>query len=310
MKIIFFYTLLLCNALLYSLSAQNITDKVNKDSIKIGEPLTLTIQVIATADDYPIFQKVDSAIGNFELLDFSKVDLLDKKNQKTTYEKTYTFTSFEEGKQVLPALYVVTNQETLYTNTYPIHVAKVVIDSTAAIKDIKPIEEVESSISDYIVEILLASFVIIGAIAGVYFYKKYQQQWRNARIKDSYTNKLKISKFQQAIDTLHQLEKDKLWTRDQSKLHYTILVDTLKQYLQLTTPVNAMECTTYELSRQLENTSISDVSIHQLKNVLETADLVKFAKQDFPYHQHESILSSGIQFLNTHRYLYDNLNKK
>jgi hypothetical protein len=78
-----------------------------------------------------------------------------------------------------------------------------------------------------------------------------------------------------ALAELDRISAMELATRGEYKSHYTLVVDTLRRYLEARYRIEAMDRTTFELLDVLEARS---VRIEGLAPLLDEADLVKFAK--------------------------------
>ena len=78
-----------------------------------------------------------------------------------------------------------------------------------------------------------------------------------------------------ALAELDRIAAMNLATRGEFKLHYTLVVDTVRRYLEARYHIEAMDRTTFELMDALER---REVRVAGLNALLDEADLVKFAK--------------------------------
>ena len=89
---------------------------------------------------------------------------------------------------------------------------------------------------------------------------------------------LKIPPHELAIRELNEIKLQKLWQQGRNKEYYTQITDTLRRYIYRRFGINAMEMTSYEIldiiTRENDARSVYDT----LKQILQLADLVKFAK--------------------------------
>jgi hypothetical protein len=80
-----------------------------------------------------------------------------------------------------------------------------------------------------------------------------------------------------AISELEALHNQKVWQNNRHKLYYSRLSDILRTYLDGRYDVGAMEMTTDEIMAAMER-GLPAKNYADLKDILRTADLVKFAK--------------------------------
>jgi hypothetical protein len=101
-----------------------------------------------------------------------------------------------------------------------------------------------------------------------------------------------------AFHELERLRDEKLWQRGEIKLYYTRLTEILRQYLENRFRVYSLELTTSETLDALYKTGFKkNGSYNQLKSVLNSADLVKFAKYAPEPAEHESIFQDSWNFV-------------
>ncbi len=81
-----------------------------------------------------------------------------------------------------------------------------------------------------------------------------------------------------AYATLDQIAALDLPARGEFKEHYTRVTDCLRLYVEGIYDVNALDCTTHELVAALRAVTLKGEPLTALRELLEEADLVKFAK--------------------------------
>ena len=72
----------------------------------------------------------------------------------------------------------------------------------------------------------------------------------------------------------------------------------LREYFENRYSINALEATTFELLKHLQNLDIPDW-FDKLKDLLQKSDLVKFAKAEYPLDFHESAFNLVKSFVET-----------
>ena len=101
-----------------------------------------------------------------------------------------------------------------------------------------------------------------------------------------------------ALRELEKLRDEKLWQSGDVKKYYTRLTEVLRQYLENRYRVYSLELTTRETLDALVKTGFKkDGSYNQLKNVLTSADLVKFAKYSPEPSENETVFQESWNFV-------------
>ena len=93
------------------------------------------------------------------------------------------------------------------------------------------------------------------------------------------------------------IKEDKMTASENSKEYYTRLTETLRRYIEERYGFNAMEMTSAEIIDKLMN-SVDSQGVEELKELFETADLVKFAKYSTLINENDKNLLAAIDFIN------------
>ena len=250
------------------------------DSVGIGDAFLLKVEIdkdIVQQIDFPQFN--DNKLGNVvEILEESACDTLKKEGRRITLGKSYRLISFDEGIYHMghfPLLYMDKNiVDTLYSrDSLNLFVGTYQIDTTTqTIYDILPPLETPfrpGEISGYILWGLLGA-AILGAL--IWLFIKYRRRLPGLGPKP------KDPPHVIAIKALEALHNQKVWQNNKHKLYYTRLTDILREYLVGRFGVRAMEMTSDEIMEALRGLDLPAKSMNDMKALLRTADLVKFAK--------------------------------
>ena len=96
---------------------------------------------------------------------------------------------------------------------------------------------------------------------------------------------------------IEQIKEEKIWQSEDSKEYYTQLTDTLRQYIKERYGFNALEMTSYEIIQKLQEVNDED-AVSELRELFQTADLVKFAKYSTLINENDRNLVSAIEYIN------------
>ncbi|MFL2577812.1 MAG: hypothetical protein ACJ0QE_03805 [Flavobacteriaceae bacterium] len=248
---------------------------VDTTKMRIGEKIEYLLQVkadssaLVTFSDPPFF-------APFEVLEESAIDTL-RAESRYLFTKKYALIQFDSGAYWLPPQKVMINGFTKVSDSLLIQVASVPVDTLKQnLFDIKPIVEVEKNydaITRNIVYGFLIVLLLIGLIYAFFFARKKREE-----------RKKKRPPFERAIEELKALESVSPAEQQEFKDYYSRLTDVVRRYLEEEVKISALESTTDELMLKLEALKQSGTlelereTIKNLKSVLQTADLVKFAR--------------------------------
>jgi hypothetical protein len=274
--VLFVYLLFFGNSIIAQLQPV-ITSKVDTTNIKIGEQIhfTVTVDVDSTAQ---VFFPEGQTFSPLETVEAFKTDTTRKKD-RITLQKIYALTQFDSGSYILPAQRIEINGAGFFTDSLKVDVATVPVDTVnQKMYDIKPLISVQKSNSAFWKIFLIV--LLIAGIAGGLIY------WFIIR-KKPLTEEEKVAllpPLDRALLELKRLENSKYLIQDKYKVYYSELTAIVRSYLEEEVHISALESTTSELIQKLEllqdagELKLQDNTIKQFEKILQTADLVKFAR--------------------------------
>ncbi|PKA98092.1 hypothetical protein B0O79_1773 [Flavobacteriaceae bacterium MAR_2009_75] len=273
--------LVLCAFLWFSIGHSQTEPKINSvvdtTSIKIGEQINFTVTVETDTLAQVIFPN-GQTFSPLETVEAFETDTT-RKADRMTLQKIYALTQFDSGSYKLPAQRIEVNGKGYFTDSTQISVADVAVDTLAQkMYDIKPLIEVEKSnfkFWKWLLSILLAIAIIGGLMYWFFIRKKPLTEEEKVAL---------LPPYDRALLELKNLENSKYLIQDEYKEYYSELTNIVRSYLEEDVHVTALESTTDELIAKLEmlrdagELKIDDDTLQQFKRILQTADLVKFAK--------------------------------
>ncbi len=261
------------------------------DSLHIGDEMNLRLQISAPGPGRLFLPNLGEALAKFDLL--APPDTSGWQRQSDTQPRTLglKLTCYEAGEQVLQPISVIwlspdsTRLDSAATDPIIIHVAGVVPDSIFAQADTaqKPFRLLEPNRIKKL-PLAFADFLpwILGALAAVGFFFSLRWLWRKIkRHKQEVEEPAAPARPPQevALEELDQLRDQRLFQSGHLKEYYSSLSEIIRRYIEGRFEIAALESTSFQLLREME-AKITDGNLRSvLQNLLEDADLAKFAKQ-------------------------------
>ena len=274
---------------------------IDTNSIFIGEQTNIHLQLSAPKNvkiHWPIIQ--DTLSKNIEVVRNSVIDTVLNEDKKTiTLRQSITITSFDSGYFAIPPFYIMygdandSTQNMVESNALLLNVKNVKVDMKAEIKDIKPIIDEPLTFKEILPYILIALGVLIAIALIVYIVRRRKQNKPLFKM----PAKPKIPAHIVAMQKLEQLKDKKLWQTGSVKEFYSELTDILREYMEGQLHFNAMEMISDEIYDELEKKRIDSRLIDETRKVLQTADLVKFAKIKPLADENDRALNWGFHFV-------------
>lgn len=242
----------------------------NTNKIKIGEQIEY--KIIVNSKNNVLFPSfLQDELKKVEIVEALPVDTL-----KDRYEKTYLLTSFDSGQFEVPAQLIIINKNLFKTKPFLINVSTVAVDTLKQkMFEIKSIKSEPKTFDDYkhFMWWIVALLVLIAVILYYVFRKK--------KIKEKI---VLMTPIQEAFNRLKELDEKQFLQQNKVKIYYSELTDIVRTYIEKDINIPALESTTNELIETINDFNessklgISSQTISELKSVLQSADLVKFAK--------------------------------
>jgi len=266
----------------YSFSGFSQTDpiihsEVDTTFIKIGDQLNFKMIVEVDSTSTVIFPE-GQTFSPLETVEAFATDTMRKKG-RFVLQRSYALTQFDSGSYKLPSQRIEINGKGYFTDSLRVDVATVPVDTLAQkMYDIKPLIQVEKSNSG-LWKIILIVLAVLAIIAGVVYWIVFRKKPMTEQEKEAL-----LPPYDRALLELKKLDNSKYLIKDEYKQYYSELTDIVRSYLEEDVHVSALESTTDELIAKLEmlkdagELKLDDDTIKQFKSVLQTADLVKFAK--------------------------------
>lgn len=286
--------LILCCAT--GLKAQQVTVEATIDSLQllIGEQAKIKLQVSMDANQklrLPLLR--DTLVRGVEILDVAKPDTqLLNDNKRWLVSQEYT----DSALYYLPPFEVLVNDKAYRSKALALKVYSIPVDTLHPDQFFGPksIQEVPLTWEDLAPMVYSILLLIALGVVTAFFIIRYRD---NKPIIKIIKVEPKLPPHLAAMKKIETIKADKVAKREDPKAYYTELTDVIRIYIKERFGFNAMEMTSAEIIERLLEEKDKE-SIHDLKVMFETADLVKFAKYAPLMNENDMNLVNAVDFIN------------
>ena len=277
--------------LVSGLQAADITveSALDRNKAYIGDRIIYELSI--TADSTLQIDTIapENLMGDFKVLNWQlKQDTIVAGQRQMHF--TGVITTFETGKVVIPAFpvkYTIPPDQTdsIYTDSIDVYILSLVMDdSTADIHGLKGVKAFGGRIAwlFYLIPVIIVITAIVTWLIV-----------RRRRGTEYYESVPLLSPWEEARDSLYRLKERAM----EPKPFYLKFSEILRRYLQRRYALSALDMTTYEIKQALVDVNIAEELKVNLIELLEHADLVKFAKLVPPAGQMDDDLRSAWAFV-------------
>lgn len=246
--------------------------------IMIGDQVLFHLEVTQPNEVHIFFPEfTDTLISGIEILRSFPADTLLLEDGQFQVTKSYLVTGFYSGDYEIRSLplgfQMSGHANTLSTGFASLKIIAPEIDESKGIYDIKPPIEIPLTVVEVLPWVLLVFWLLAGVYVLYWFIRAHrnQKEMEQAIIIET-AHEVALREFQ-------KLKNEKLWQNAKEKAYHTRLTDILRKYLENRFGLRAMESTSHEILTSLETIREADEQNREhMAFVLQTADMVKFAK--------------------------------
>lgn len=270
------------------LSKVRISLNVDPPTLSFGDEVTFTLEVTHPNDHRVVIQRLptNSPWGQFEVREQSKAQTVVNDDGMMTTSQTIRAVVYGRGTIRTPDILItVTGPDGTVEQTSPLPkeliVGSVLSDPDAELEDIRPQADLSTPVWDDPVArtstlLIVLAGLLAGAVLAAYLIRR-RLQGTPVPVLDTRTP------WEIAIDELDRIERLDLPEDGLFKEHYTLVADAMRVYVQAmylrdVSPVDAIDMTTDEIWAALRRSSLNYDDAKLVLDLLQEADLVKFAK--------------------------------
>jgi len=292
--------LILCMGCLPAMAQDaRVSAKIDAKQITVGDQARLFIELThKPATGRVQWAEFPDSLPALEIVEKGRIDTI-KRGDFVIYKQRLLVTGFDSGMYYVPSFVfpIIPNQGTAYTvqtDSFPLLVQTVAVDTSKPFIGIKGIRQVQSTWLDYIWYIVGAVVFIILAIFIFFYFIKNKKVAAPPPPPPAPVETLQ----EQAIRMLRTLDDRQLWQQNRVKEYYTELTDIIRGYIEARYNKPAMELTSEQLLASARRHHEMQPHNTLLANILYAADMAKFAKAQPLPQEHVQAMQDAIEYIN------------
>lgn len=274
-----------------------VEQKIDSVGIFIGQQAHVTVSVTAGKEAkiaFPEWKPQTYLVPGVEILAIEG-DTANADDDQQRISRRLTITSFDEKIYALPPVEVKVDGKPYQGEPLALKVVTVDVDTLHPNQFFPPKDVQDNPFlwSEWRPFLWLSVLVVALCVLAFWLLMRLKD---NKPIITSIRIVKKILPHQRAMKAIEQMKAEHMTASEDQKEYYTRLTDTLRQYINERFGFNAMEMTTPEIIYNLQQTG-DQTMIGELKELFETADLVKFAKYSTLMGENDLNLVNAINFI-------------
>ena len=278
--------------------------KVNSADVQVGKPFTLDLSLKVPYGWFVEWNDFaeDALSDQIDILKRGNVERTADADSNVIVHQELTLMTFDTGQIQVPAVgltYARSFDDPMrlqaFTEPIDLYATTIVVDTLQPYKPI--VEPLAASVSmkevfPWILVALLA--VLLGLGIWLLVKRRKVRTDENGNIVHGPV----IPPYDKAVGDLENLKQQKLWQSGKVKEYYSSLTDIAREYIEGQFGVNAVEMTTDDILEEIKPLRFSPEVYNKLKDTMEVADLVKFAKYAASNLESDTAMGNMTDFVN------------
>jgi hypothetical protein len=286
---------------LSSIQAQqrvSVKTTIDSSNLMIGEQTLYHVEVSGPSNlryEWPNFPG-DTLVTGLGIINRGKLDTISINAERIELKTDYLVTSFDTGLYYIPPVKILAGQDTFESNNLALKILTYDVDTTKMeLYDIKGVQKPPFVLSDYALETML--FLLFYGLVLLAIWLYLRKKYPNSKAETAAAEAL-LPPHVLAIMELDRLKSEKSWKTGKNKKYYTDLTDILRKYIERRFQFNALEMTTDEILALFKRDKSTQSVYQNLSQILQLADLVKFAKIEPLESENELSIINSYLFVN------------
>lgn len=286
--------------------------KVESTDVQVGKPFTFDLSLKVPYGWFVEWNDFasDTLSEQLDIIKRSEVERTADADSNVIVKQQLTLMTFDTGQIQVPSVGLTyarsfddPNRLKAYTDPIRLYSTTMTVDTTQAFKPI--VDPISAPVTmKEVFPWILAFLLLVLLVLGIWLLVR-----RRKRRVDENGNIVRgpvIPPYDKAVSDLENLRQQKLWQSGKVKEYFSSLTDIAREYIEGQFGVNAVEMTTDDILEEIKPLHFSQETYSKLKETMEVADLVKFAKYTTSSLESENAMTSMTEFVNESYAQYQN----
>ena len=299
-----FFILLLAIVAAFSTSSllAQVTVEARIDSLQmlVGEQTGINLDLSCDAKanvEMPVLQRGQQLAPGVELVEMTAADTtkLDD-GRRMQVSRKYIVTAWDSSFYYIPPMKVRVNGKDYETKNLALKVYTLDVDTVHVDQFFGPKDVMNAPFSWDDWKPVIWCFILFLLLCGCIGYLVHALRTGKPLIR-IIRRKRKEPAHKVALNEIERIKTERTWAQEDSKEYYTQLTDTLRTYIQERYGFSAMEMTSGEIIERLTQEN-DEEALAELRELFQTADLVKFAKWTTLINENDANLMTALEYIN------------
>ena len=276
---------------------------VNSTDVQVGKPFTFDLSLkvpygwFVEWNDFAI----DTLSEQIDIIKRGNVERTADADSNVIVKQQLTLMTFDTGQVRLPAVgltYARSFDDPMrmkaFTEPIDLYATTMVVDTLQPYKPIVAPIAAPISMKEVFPWLLV---VLLAVLVGLGFWLFFKRRKKRVDQDGNIVRGPVIPPYDKAVDDLKRLREEKLWQSGKVKEYFSSLTDIAREYIEGQFGVNAVEMTTDDILEEIRPLRFPKETYDKLKDTMEVADLVKFAKYSASTLESDTALTSMTEFV-------------
>ena len=278
--------------------------KVESTDVQVGKPFTLDLSLkvpygwFVEWNDFAI----DTLSEQLDIIKRGEVERTADADSNVIVKQQLTLMTFDTGQVQVPPIALKyarsfddPNRLKAYTDPIRLYSTTMTVDTTLAYKPI--VEPIAAPVKfKEVFPWILGALLLVLIALGIWYWRKHRKPKVDAD--GNIVRGPVIPPYDKAVGDLKRLREEKIWQSGKVKEYFSSLTDIAREYIEGQFGVNAVEMTTDDILEEIKPLHFPKETYDKLKDTMEVADLVKFAKYSASTLESDTALNSMTDFVN------------
>ena len=278
--------------------------KVESTEVQVGKPFTLDLSLKVPYGWFVEWNDfaTDTLSEQLDIIKRSEVERTADADSNVIVKQQLTLMTFDTGQVQVPPVGLTyarsfddPDRLKAYTDPIKLYSTTMSVDTTMTYKPI--VEPIDAPVKfKEVFPWILGALLLVLLAIGIWYWRKHRKP--KVDVDGNIVRGPVIPPYDKAVGDLKKLREEKIWQSGKVKEYFSSLTDIAREYIEGQFGVNAIEMTTDDILEEVKPLHFPKETFDKLKDTMEIADLVKFAKYSASTLESDTALNSMTDFVN------------